>query len=79
VAAVLGSVVNDSGVIVGGITLTVLAVSLLVLALGPHVADGSAEGLDAPGLSASESASGPASEPAAPPGPAREPATGAPA
>jgi hypothetical protein len=76
VAAVLGSVVNDSGVIVGGITLTVLAVSLLVLALGPHVADGPAEGLGAPGVSASESTSGPA----APPGrPAREPATGAPA
>jgi hypothetical protein len=80
VAAVLGSVVNDSGVIVGGITLTVLAVSLLVLALDPHVADGPAEGLAAPGVSASESTSGPASEPAAPPGrPAREPATGAPA
>jgi hypothetical protein len=80
VAAVVGSVVNDSGVIVGGITLTVLAVSLLVLALDPHVADGPAEGLDAAGVSASESTSGPASEPAAPPGrAAREPATGAPA
>ncbi|HKH24042.1 MAG TPA: hypothetical protein VKA42_01170 [Acidimicrobiales bacterium] len=80
VATVVGSVVNDSGMIVGGITLTVLAVSLLVLALDPHVADGPAEGLDAAGVSASESTSGPASEPAAPPGrAAREPATGAPA
>ncbi len=33
VAAVLGSAVNDSGVIVGGVTMAVLAVSLLVLAL----------------------------------------------
>jgi hypothetical protein len=70
VAAVLGSAVNDSGVIVGGITLTVLAASLLVLALGPGAIEGPADRADALGASVSESASRPGA-------PAREPATGA--
>jgi hypothetical protein len=36
VAAVLGSVLNDSGAIVGGVTLTVVTASLAYLALEPR-------------------------------------------
>jgi hypothetical protein len=37
VAAVLGTLANDSGAIIGGVTLTVLALSLAALALGSNV------------------------------------------
>jgi hypothetical protein len=37
VAAVLGTLANDSGAIIGGVTLTVLALSLAALALGSDV------------------------------------------
>jgi hypothetical protein len=40
VAAVLGSAVNDSGAIVGGVTLMVLATALVVLVMEPDRARG---------------------------------------
>jgi hypothetical protein len=67
VAAALGSAVNDSGAIVGAVTLTVLSVALAWLAVGA--------GAEAPpaGAGAAEPAPAEAEPPAPPPDPSRPP------
>jgi hypothetical protein len=82
VAGVIGSVVNDSGAIVGGVTLTVLAVSLawLVLRLvgagDEHVAEQPAAEIGEPGPDANGTGErGPVTRPV--PAPAPAPASGA--
>jgi hypothetical protein len=47
VAAVLGTLANDSGAIIGGVTLTVLALSLAALSLGSDVPARSSSGAQA--------------------------------